>query len=113
MKHDVDRDWTGSGGSARRSGALLGFAVAAVVLALLVGCIACNSLTSVLREGAVRAWYLPLASFLAIVRVGARRDTRRALSLALFLLGLGALTARAYDARGADVPDAMAPMSRF
>ena len=102
MKHDVERDWAGRGGGAKRPGALLAFGVAAAVLALLIGCIACNTMSSVVSEGAVRAWYLPLGLFLAVLRVGARRNCRRPLSLALFLLGLGALSARAYDARGAD-----------
>jgi hypothetical protein len=47
----------------------------------------------------VRSWYLPLALIVMLLRAGARRDTRRALSLALVLLGLGALAARAFDAR--------------
>ena len=102
MKHDAEREWAGRSGGAQRSVALLAFGAASVVLALFIGCIACNTLGSVLPEGAVRAWYLPLGLFLAVLRVGARRNSRRPLSLALFLLGIGALTARAYDARGAD-----------
>jgi hypothetical protein len=57
------------------------------------------------RDGAVRAWYVPLALFVVVLRGGARRDTRRALSTALFLLGLGALTARAFDASGPSSDD--------
>ena len=108
MKHDVERDRAGRDG-VQRSSALLPFGVVAVVLALLVGCIACNTVSSAVREGAMRAWYLPLGVLLGVLRVGARRNCRRPLSLALFLLGLGALSARAYDARGADALDVADP----
>lgn len=101
MKHDVDRDWSGPSRNAERP-ALLVIGVAAVVLAVAIGCIACNTVGLVAREGALRAWYLPLGLLLGVLRVGARRNTRRPLSLALFLLGIGALTARAYDAQGAE-----------
>jgi len=110
MKHDLERDSAGRSGSARRCGALLAFGIAAAVLAFVICCIVCNTSGSVVREGAVRAWYLPVGVLLGVLRVGARRDTRRALSLALFLLGLGALTARAYDARGADVAEPAAAL---
>jgi hypothetical protein len=113
MKHDVERDGAERAGGVRCSGVLLAFGVASAVLVVVLGCIACNTLGSVVRDGALRAWYLPLGLFLAVLRVGARRDTRRALSLALFLLGLGALTARAYDARGDDRLDPSAASSQF
>lgn len=103
MKHDIERECGPSG--VRCSKALVVIGVASVVVAVAIGCIACNTVGVVAREGAVRAWYLPLGLFLAVLRVGARRNTRRPLSLALFLLGIGALSARAYDARGADAPD--------
>lgn len=116
MKHDAERDWAGRDDGPQRSAVLLAFGAASVVLALVIGCITCNTVGAVLCEGAMRAWYLPLGLFLAVLRVGARRNSRRPLSLALFLLGLGALTARAYDARGADVsgvdvadPDELSP----
>ena len=102
MKHDVEREQAGSSGGARHSAALLAFGVGSAMLALIICCIACNAVGAILPDGALRSWYLPLGLFLAVLRVGARRNSRRPLSLALFLLGLGALTARAYDARGAD-----------
>jgi len=70
-------------------------------LALALGCSACGVIERA-GDGAVRSWYLPLAVLVTLLRAGARRDTRRALSLALVLLGLGALAARAFDARGSD-----------
>jgi hypothetical protein len=102
MKHDVERDLAERRRGAQRSAVLLAIAAASAVFALVIGCIACNTLGSSMSESAVRAWYLPLGLLLAVLRVGARRNSRRPLSLALFLLGLGALSARAYDARGAD-----------
>jgi hypothetical protein len=104
MKHDVERDLNGRTG-VQRSAVLLALGVASTLLALSIGCIACNGMSSFVTEGALRVWYLPLGLFLAILRVGARRNSRRPLSLALFLLGLGALSARAYDARGAEASD--------
>ena len=65
--------------------------------------LACSALDDPsVRDGAVRGWYLPLG---LLLRAGARRDTRRALSLALFLLGVGALAARALAARSASPAD--------
>lgn len=101
MKHDVERDLAGGSG-VQRSAVLLALGAASALLALVIGCIACNTMGSLVGQGALRAWYLPLGVFLAILRVGARRNSRRPLSLALFLLGVGALSARAYDARGAE-----------
>lgn len=80
--------------------------VAAVTPLLLMGIafagLACSALDDPsVRDGAVRGWYLPLGLLLLALRAGARRDTRRALSLALFLLGAGALAARALAARSA------------
>lgn len=68
--------------------------------------LACSALDDPsVRDGAVRGWYLPLGLLLLALRAGARRDTRRALSLALFLLGVGALAARALAARSASPAD--------
>jgi peptidoglycan/LPS O-acetylase OafA/YrhL len=94
---------------ARRAarGAVVAFCVAGALLVALVICVTYGAPSALSREGAVRAWYLPVGVLLVAVRAGARREARRVLSLALLLLGIGALTARAYDARGAEArPDA-------
>ena len=102
MKHGVDRASPARGPGGARQSSVCAAPAASVLLALASSCIACNAIGPAVRDGAVRAWYLPLALFVVVLRGGSRRDTRRALSTALFLLGLGALTARAFDAGAFD-----------
>jgi hypothetical protein len=71
-------------------------------IALAVAGMACGAIDDPsVRDGALRGWYLPLGLLLTLLRAAAPHDTRRVLSLALVILGVGALAARAVDARGA------------
>ncbi|HWO13745.1 MAG TPA: hypothetical protein VNN80_29785 [Polyangiaceae bacterium] len=70
-----------------------------LVVAVAIGCCAWSALGPA-AEGGLCSWYLPLALLLSLLRVGARRDARPALSVALVLLGIGALSARAFEAPG-------------
>lgn len=101
MKHGLEHNSkVQAAPSARPADIVVFFAMAALVmLALGICCVALVSIERTTVIGALRAWYLPLAVLLVAVRAGSRRGARRALSLALVLLGIGALVARALDAR--------------